>query len=234
MILGNGDGTFHAAVNVPALISNQSIAVGDFTNDGNADVLSVSASPTPSNNAMLLLGNGAGGLTAQAPFSLPFGSVSAVAVGDFNGDGNLDFATLNEVNNSVSVFLGNGNGTFGQPETYPTGPTPVSMVVGDFNGQTLGNGMPALDIVTADSTGAEVSFLNNNGTGGFAAPVNGAVPASPTGGGPLQVRPPISAARRRRRIWSCSWEAAVPLTPSAEEAAVHVVEDDDDDIRSGD
>lgn len=188
LILGNGNGTFQAANNVPALDNNQAIAVGDFTNNGDMDVLSVSGSSTPTDNAMLLLGNGAGGLTAQAPFSLPFGNVAAVAVGDFNGDGNLDFAVVNEVNSSVSIFLGNGNGTFQSPITYATGPSPTSIVVGDFNGATLGNGMPALDIVTADSTGGEISFLDNNGSGGFNAPVNSTVAGSAPGGGPLKVR----------------------------------------------
>ena len=187
VILGNGDGTFQAATNVPALNENQAIAVGDFNNDGNQDVISVSGVSTPSNNAMLLLGNGQGGLTAQAPFSLPFGNVATVAVGDFNGDGNLDFVVANQLNNSVTVFLGKGNGTFQAPTTYPTGPNPTSMAVADFTGQTLTNGKPKLAIVTADSSGGEVSFLGNNGDGTFAAPLNSVVNGSGTGG-PLKVR----------------------------------------------
>jgi hypothetical protein len=164
-----------------------SIAVGDFTNNGDDDVLAVSGSATDRNNAMEILGDGAGDLTAQAPFSLPFGSVAAVAVGDFNGDGNLDFVVANPLDNSVSVFLGNGNGTFQAPVTYATGPGPASIVVGDFNGQAFADGKPALDIVTADSTGAEISFLGNNGSGGFDAAVNSPVPGSVLKGGPVQI-----------------------------------------------
>jgi hypothetical protein len=188
VILGNGNGTFAAANNVPALDNNQAIAVGDFNNDGNQDVITVSNSATPSNNAEVLFGNGQGGLTAFAPFSLPFGGVSTVAVGDFNGDGNLDFVVANQLNSSASVFLGNGNGTFQAPVTYKTGPSPTSLVVADFTGQTLTNGMPKLGIVTADSTGGEVSFLGNNGDGTFAAAVNSPVAGSGPGGGPLKVR----------------------------------------------
>ena len=188
LILGNGNGTFGTADNIPALANNQAIAVGDFTNNGDEDVITVSGAATPTNNAMLLLGNGAGGLTAQLPFSLPFGNVSAVAVGDFNGDGNLDFVVANQLNNSVSVFLGNGNGTFSSPTTYATGPSPTSIAVGNFTGENLSSGRPSLDIVTADSTGGEISFLGNNGTGGFEGPINTIVSGSATGGGPVTIQ----------------------------------------------
>ena len=126
------------------------------------------------------------------PFSLPFGSVSTVAVGDFNGDGHLDFAVANQLNSSVSVFLGNGDATFKSPVTYKTGPSPTSMVVADFTGQTLADGItPKLGIVTANSTGGKqngISFLPNNGDGTFGAAVNSPVPDAGTGGGPLKVR----------------------------------------------
>src|SRR5213592_817094 len=58
----------------------------------------------------------------------------ASAVGDFNGDGKQDLAVTNISTNSVSILLGNGNGTFGAPATFPVGSTPTSLAVGDFNG----------------------------------------------------------------------------------------------------
>src|SRR5439155_18635800 len=67
--------------------------------------------------------------------NLPAGSGPyASAVGDFNGDGKQDLAVTNVTTNSVSVLLGNGNGTFGAPATFPVGSTPTSVAVGDFNG----------------------------------------------------------------------------------------------------
>ena len=58
-----------------------------------------------------------------------------VAVGDFNGDGNLDLAVANEVSGTVAVLLGNGNGTFAAATTFSTGGSdPDSLAVGDFNG----------------------------------------------------------------------------------------------------
>jgi FG-GAP-like repeat len=183
----DGFGNFTPDADVLALDSNSAIAVGDFNNDGKNDVLTVSNSASNTNNAMLLLGDGSGGLTAQAPFSLPFGNVSAVAVGDFNGDGNLDFVVANQSANSVSVFLGNGNGTFQSPQTYATGAGPASIAVGNFTGQALANGKPELDIVTANSTAGTVSFLGNNGSGGFNAAVDSPVDGTIFGGGPIEV-----------------------------------------------
>ena len=57
-----------------------------------------------------------------------------MAVGDFNGDGKLDLAVTNPYGNTVSVLLGNGDGTFQTPMDYATGELPYSLAVGDFNG----------------------------------------------------------------------------------------------------
>src|SRR5437660_4667732 len=58
----------------------------------------------------------------------------ASAVGDFNGDGKQDLAVTNVTTKSVSILLGNGNGTFGAPATFTVGNTPSSIAVSDFNG----------------------------------------------------------------------------------------------------
>src|SRR5262249_35903141 len=50
----------------------------------------------------------------------------AVATGDFNGDGNPDFVAANYSTNSVSVFLGNGDGTFQTPVVYNVGNGPLA------------------------------------------------------------------------------------------------------------
>src|ERR1043166_5851057 len=51
----------------------------------------------------------------------------ASAVGDFNGDGKQDLAVTNLNTSSVSILLGNGNGTFGAPTTFSVGSTPTSI-----------------------------------------------------------------------------------------------------------
>src|ERR1019366_9455539 len=62
----------------------------------------------------------------------PGSYVSSMAVGDFNGDGKQDFVAASG-STSVSVFLGNGDGTFQPGVNYPT-PSGKSVAVGDFNG----------------------------------------------------------------------------------------------------
>ena len=103
---------------------------------------------------------------------LPYG----VAVGDFNGDGKFDLATADYSSFTVSVLLGNGNGTFQPSVEYGTGIDPISLAIGDFNGDGK------LDLVTANSvpiSGGSVSVLLGNGDGTFQPHVDYATDMSP-------------------------------------------------------
>jgi carboxylesterase family protein/VCBS repeat protein len=87
---------------------------------------------------------------------------NAVAVGDLNGDGNPDVAVTNPVAGSVSVFRGDGRGSFAPPQTYQVGTKPNGIVVGDFNGDGI------LDLATVDSGSNDVGVLFGKGDGTFA------------------------------------------------------------------
>jgi Calx-beta domain/FG-GAP-like repeat len=95
-----------------------------------------------------------------------------VLTADFNNDSVLDVAVANSGGGSVSVLLGNANGTFQgaitSPTGSPTGNQPSSLAVGDFNG----DGKP--DLVTADDHWAstDVTVLLGNGNGTFGAPTS--------------------------------------------------------------
>jgi hypothetical protein len=84
-------------------------------------------------------------------------AITSVALGDFNGDGNLDLATTNSNFPVVNVLFGSGGGAFGQEDTYRVNGSPTSVAIGDFNGDT------SPDLAVADSGG--VSLL----LGGFGA-----------------------------------------------------------------
>jgi hypothetical protein len=88
-----------------------------------------------------------------------------VAVADFNGDGLPDLVTANVDAGTVSVLLGNGDGSFKQHVDYPAGgPTVRAVATGDFNG----DGVP--DLVTLNPNTGNVYVLLGNGDGSFGPP----------------------------------------------------------------
>ena len=99
---------------------------------------------------------------ADVPIGVGSGP-SSVAFGDFNGDGKRDFATANAGFNTVSVRLGNGDGTFTNSPDVPVGSLPYSVAVDDFNGDAK------LDLAIANAGGPPfaVSVRLGNGDGTF-------------------------------------------------------------------
>jgi len=92
--------------------------------------------------------------TGNAPHS--------VAVGDFNGDLLPDLVTANTHDNTVSIFLNSGTGTFAAGATYDTGGSPQSayaVAVGDFNADG------STDLVVANKENGNVGVLMNKGDG---------------------------------------------------------------------
>ena len=92
----------------------------------------------------------------------PGGIVSA----DFNGDHIADLAVANQGSNTVSILLGNGDGTFTPGIPLTTGAQPGPMVVADFNGDGR------MDIAVGDVIESRVLVFLGNGDGTFTpAPV---------------------------------------------------------------
>jgi hypothetical protein len=96
---------------------------------------------------------------------------SSIATSDVNADGKLDLVVAN-AGGTVSVLLGNGDGTFRSAVSYNAGTSPLGVAVGDFNGDGK------LDLVVANA-GGTVSVLLGNGDGTFQAGVNYAAGLSP-------------------------------------------------------
>ena len=109
---------------------------------------------------------------AEKNFAVGHGP-ETVAMGDFNGDGKTDLAVVNYTDGTVSVLLGNGDGTFKPQVTYASGLTPVAVVVGDFNGDgkldlaVANSGCPPLG---GDCFGGSVSIFLGNSDGTFGQP----------------------------------------------------------------
>src|SRR5262245_4333777 len=101
-------------------------------------------------------------------------SPRCVVVGEFNGDGLPDLATANcGPESTVSVMLGNGDGTFQAPRTLAAGSYPFAVSVGDFNGDGR------QDLVSANERGKNVSVFLGNGDGTFQAARNYDVGTTP-------------------------------------------------------
>jgi hypothetical protein len=97
------------------------------------------------------------------------GSIAGVAVGDFNHDGKLDIAEVNnDGSNTADVLLGNGDGTFRTPLVFNTGGArPSGVAVGDLNGE----GLP--DLVVANAGSNSVTVLLNDGNWPVLSPASG-------------------------------------------------------------
>ncbi len=181
VLLGNGDGTFQKPVSYGAGINNpRGVTVADLNGDGIPDLAVADGGRYPDNSGggiWVLLGKGDGSF--QPGELVPTGvGTKAVAVGDFNGDGILDLAAANAgpdfsyTGSSLSVLLGNGDGTYQAPVNYDVGMDPTAVAVADFNG----DGKADLVATTYGVQGAAgVNILLGRGDGTFAAPVKYAI-----------------------------------------------------------
>lgn len=153
---------FAAAANHQVGLTPEMPVTGDFNGDGHDDL---AVANFDSNTVSILLNTGTGSFGAAVDFPVgvqPLG----VAVADFNGDTKLDLAVTNYNNgtgNTVSILLGNRDGTFGAKTDFTVGSGPLGVVVGDFNED--GNS----DLAVANSFSNTVSILLGMGNGSFAA-----------------------------------------------------------------
>jgi hypothetical protein len=170
--LGNGDGTFRPQVRYATGSSAAALAVGDVNGDGKPDLVAIAdpfirgaANQVLSGTIAVLLGNGDGTFQPAVKYTVAQG-LTYLAMGDFNGDGFMDVAvaSLLDTTGAVTMMPGNGDGTFRNAVRYAAGTAPVSLVVGDLNG----DGKP--DLALADNFTNSVEVMLNTSIPGSGGP----------------------------------------------------------------
>jgi hypothetical protein len=172
VLLGNGDGTFQAAVTHGSGPEyGYSVAVADVNGDGRPDLLVGSTCILSPYNctdlAGVMLGNGDGTFQTVVTYNSGEGYQSSVRVSDINGDGKPDLLVANLDSNTVGVLLGNGDGTFQSVVTSASGGQYAeSVAAADVDG----NRKPDLLVLNEFCGGTDigcVGVLLGNGDGTF-------------------------------------------------------------------
>ena len=184
VLLGNGSGGLSVAncdgatttANTCEVGNKPSaVAIGQFDADGKADLAVTSLIDS---KVTLLKGDGTGKFT---PFATPTMAVALQSIqiiaDDFNGDGKVDLAVLNQQTKTVSMLFGNGDGTFTEPskKTLLLGKIPVGMAAADFDGDGT------LDLAFVFFPGKLAGVFPGRGDGTFGKPVQLKVPGTSTG-----------------------------------------------------
>ena len=175
-MLGNGDGTFQPAVELPGGQFMHVMNVGDFNRDGIVD-LAIGGENT---QLFIQLGLGDGTFHRLPPMSLVpggdlFSACNDVDVADFNRDLIQDLVVPLGNGNGNIVLLGNGDGTFRQSFQIleHAVDAPYNLAVADYNRDSF------LDIARAMANGDSglMEIANGNGDGTFQPVVRYLVPA---------------------------------------------------------
>ena len=159
VMLGNGDGTFQNPISMP-LSSGMNVGMllaKDFNGDGILDLMVV----VSGNQVLFYQGLGDGTFANPVAISTA-GQAISIQAADLNGDGKLDLVAANNPNRTVTVLLGNGDGTFQTPAVYAiTGSNPEDLAIGDIDSV---NGP---DIVVGCPESHSIEVLLNKGDGTF-------------------------------------------------------------------
>jgi len=174
--LANGAGGYKAPVLFTAAVRGaRFLTVGDFNGDGKPDVAVFNDSDlsATASSVSIFLNTGNGNFAAPVVYESGGSTPATITLGDFNGDGKLDIALLEYDSSSqgeTGILLGNGDGTFHNVITAPTGGgnQALWLAAADFNG----DGKKDLVVVERDTgqsdpSGGLAQVLLSNGDGTF-------------------------------------------------------------------
>jgi hypothetical protein len=175
VFLGKGDGTFKAGQQFELNNLASSIAVADFNGDGRLD-FAVGYPFGAQEGLFVFLGKG-DGTFKQAPGSPIWGQGVSLVTGDFNGDGKVDLAGIDDYYDQIDIYVGKGDGTFNEivaiPNVSQPGNNPFQMVEANF----IKSGVPGLAVLAENVNTA--SILTTELTETSMATVNDIAPVGP-------------------------------------------------------
>jgi hypothetical protein len=157
VLLGRDDGKFEEGPRYPVHRTPIAIASDDLNGDHAPDLVVA----LRNDKIKIFLGTGTGEFTHGAQYE--YGDTpTSVALADLNGDGKIDLVVTNggPMSNAVSIWVGNGDGTFRPPTDYRTDKRPLGVSFADFNNDRI----PDLLVINGERDSFTTFVGNGNGT----------------------------------------------------------------------
>jgi len=171
VLWGDGTGHFSGSTKWADGVINRGVAAVDLDGDGHVDLV---IGDQGNSHLTVLWGDGSRTPTAQQDLSFEGAGAADLAVADLNGDGTPDIVVGIAEGSDVVIFFNDGSRTF-HSLIVAAGVRPNAVTTGQLDGQS------GLDIVVGGFWSNAISFLFNNGSGGFAAPLTQAAGVLPAG-----------------------------------------------------
>lgn len=173
ILFGRPDGKFEEGPQYPVHRTPVAVASDDVNGDDIADIVVA----LRNDKVKIFLGMGEGKFRLGAQYE--YGDTpTSVALSDLNADGKIDLVVTNggPMSNAVSIWMGNGDGTFRSPIDYRSGKRPLGVSFADFNNDKI------RDLLVINGERDSFSTFLGNGNGTFQAAHDSGADAGPNFG----------------------------------------------------